>query len=48
MGGLRCRACRRFVLRWPHILVLAILALAGIIALLEIIHRLTIETVIKP
>ncbi len=40
MGGLRCRACRRFIFRWPHILVLVLLALAATVALLEFIHRL--------
>ncbi len=45
MGGLRCRACRRYVLRWQHMLILSILALAGVVALLEIIHRLTINTI---
>ena len=45
MGGLRCRACRRYVLRWHHVLILSIVALAGIVAVLEIIHRLTLSTI---
>jgi hypothetical protein len=36
MGGLKCRACRRFVLRWPHITLLVILAVAAFIGLIEI------------
>lgn len=40
MGGLRCRACRRYVLRWPHIVVLAALVLAVVVGLLELWFRL--------
>ena len=40
MGGIRCRACRRFIFRWPHIVVLALLALAVTVAVLEFFHRL--------
>ena len=36
MGGMRCRACRRYVLRWPHVLALAVAAFAVIYALLEL------------
>lgn len=40
MGGLRCRACRRYVLRRSHIILLVLLSIAGLIGLLEIIARL--------
>ncbi len=40
MGGIRCRACRRYVLRWPHIAILAILVLVAVVGLLEIISRI--------
>ena len=36
MGGLWCRACRRYVLRWPHITVLALAGRAVLYALLEL------------
>ena len=39
MGGIRCRACRRFILRWPHILVLVLLAIAATVGVLEFFHR---------
>ena len=35
MGGIKCRACRRYVLRWPHVIVLTMLGFGVIIALLE-------------
>ena len=41
MGGLRCRACRRFVLRRVHIILLILLGIAAVIGLLEVIERLT-------
>jgi hypothetical protein len=41
MGGLRCRACRRFVLGRAHIAILILLGVAAAIALLEIAERLT-------
>jgi hypothetical protein len=40
MGGLRCRACRRFVLRRVHILLLILLGIAAVIGLFEIAERL--------
>ena len=40
MGGIRCRACRRWVLRWPHILVLVLLIAATAAALIELLFRL--------
>ena len=35
MGGLWCRVCRRYVLRWPHIAVLAVTVIVVLYALLE-------------
>ena len=40
MGGLRCRACRRFVLRRVHIILLILLGVAALLGLLEIAERL--------
>jgi len=40
MGGIRCRACRRYVLRWPHIVVLAVLVLGAVVGALELWFRL--------
>jgi hypothetical protein len=37
---LRCRACRRFVLRRVHILLLVLLGIAVVVGLLEIAERL--------
>jgi hypothetical protein len=47
MGGLRCRACRRFVLRRVHILLLILLGVAVVIVLLEIAERLA-QTSLRP
>ena len=47
MGGLRCRTCRRFVLRRVHILLLILLGVAVVIALLEIAERLA-QTSLRP
>jgi hypothetical protein len=38
-AGLHCRACRRWVLRRHHILVLALLGVAIAVALLELLFR---------
>ena len=40
MGGLRCRACRRFVLRRVHIFLLILLVIAAVVGLLELAERL--------
>jgi hypothetical protein len=40
MGGIRCRACRRYIFHWTHIIVIALLALAATVGLLEFFHRL--------
>ena len=37
--GLRCRACRRYVLRWPHMILLSVVGLAAVVLLLELISR---------
>lgn len=41
MGGLKCHACRRFVLRRAHIVFLIFVALIAVVGLLELIERLT-------
>lgn len=38
--GLRCKACRRYVLRWPHMIALSIIALAAVLLLLELLFRI--------
>ena len=47
MGGLRCRACRRFVLSRVHILLLILLGVAAFVGLLEIAERLA-QTSLHP
>ncbi|HYX43202.1 MAG TPA: hypothetical protein VE821_15960 [Pyrinomonadaceae bacterium] len=37
--GTRCRACRRYVLRWPHIVLLSLAALTGLALLLDLLIR---------
>lgn len=37
MAGTRCRACRRFVLGWPHITLLLLLGTAIVLGLFELI-----------
>ena len=37
--GLKCRACRRYILRWPHLLVLSVVLLAAVLVLLELLLR---------
>ena len=41
MGGLKCHACRRLVLRRVHILFLVLFAAAAVVLLLELIGMLT-------
>ena len=41
MWGLKCHACRRFVLRRVHVVILAVVAVAALVLLLEIIGLLT-------
>ena len=40
MGGLRCHACRRFVLRRVHIILLILTGVVAVIGLLELAERL--------
>ncbi|HEV3467979.1 MAG TPA: hypothetical protein VG148_01550 [Pyrinomonadaceae bacterium] len=40
-GGVRCRACRRWVFGWQHLLVLALLGVAAVYGLLELLHLLS-------
>jgi hypothetical protein len=40
MGGLRCRACRRYVLRRVHIILLILFGVAAVIGILELVERL--------
>ncbi len=40
MAGLRCRACRRYVLRWPHMVVLSFVLLAAVVLILELLFRI--------
>ena len=39
-GGLRCLACRRYVLRRVHIVLLILVGMAAVIGLLELAERL--------
>jgi hypothetical protein len=41
MGGLKCHACRRFVLQRAHIIFLILLAIVALLALLELAEHLT-------
>lgn len=41
LRGLYCRACRRYVLRRVHIVLLVLLAAAAVIGLLELFARFT-------
>jgi len=41
MGGLRCHACRRYVLRRWHVVFLTLVALVAVYGLLELIGYLT-------
>lgn len=41
MGGLKCHACRRFVLRRVHIVFLIVVAVAAVIGLLGLLELLS-------
>ena len=41
MKGLKCHACRRFVLRRVHVVLLILIAFAVILGLLELVAQLT-------
>ena len=38
--GLRCRACRRYVLAWPYVVWISLVILISIAVLLELILRI--------
>ena len=37
--GTRCRACRRYILRWPHFVLLSLVSLAALALLLDLLLR---------
>lgn len=37
--GLKCRACRRYVLGWPHVLLISLVILISLAIILELIFR---------
>ena len=41
MGGLKCHACRRYVLRRWHVVFLILVALVAVYGLLEFISYMT-------
>ncbi len=41
MGGLKCHACRRYVLRPVHVVILVLVAVVAVVGLLELIGYLT-------
>jgi hypothetical protein len=41
MKGLKCHACRRFVLRRVHVILLILVAVVVVIGLLELVAQLT-------
>jgi hypothetical protein len=41
MGGLKCHACRRFVLRRVHVVFLVLVVFVVVIGLLELLAYLT-------
>ena len=41
MGGLKCHACRRFVLRRVHVVFLILVAVVVVLGLLELVALLT-------
>jgi hypothetical protein len=41
MGGLKCHACRRFVLRRAHVIFLILVAVVALVGVLELIEHLT-------
>jgi hypothetical protein len=38
--GLKCRACRRYMLGWPHVLLLSIVVLISLAVILELMLSL--------
>jgi len=43
MGGIKCRACRRYVLGWPHIALMVALGITALAALLELLRVLEVD-----
>ncbi len=41
MRGLKCHACRRFVLRRSHVIFLTLVAVAVVLGLIELVSYLT-------
>jgi hypothetical protein len=41
MGGLKCHACRRFVLRRIHVFLLILVAFVVVLGLFELVAQLT-------
>ena len=41
MGGLRCHACRRYVLRRVHVVFLVVVAVVAVFGLFELVGLLT-------
>ena len=41
MGGLKCKACRRFVLRRWHTILFIVVVVVAVIGLLEVLSYLT-------
>lgn len=39
-GGIKCTACRRYIFRWPHLVLLTLLICGLTLGLLEILFRL--------
>ena len=37
--GTRCRACRRYILRWPHFVLLSLASLAALALLLDLLLK---------
>jgi hypothetical protein len=35
MLGTKCKACRRYILGWSHIIIVAVIVIIGLIVLLE-------------
>ncbi|HVF55784.1 MAG TPA: hypothetical protein VM934_06515 [Pyrinomonadaceae bacterium] len=40
MGGVRCRACRRYVLGWPHLLLLIAVCLVVVAGFVELFSKI--------
>ncbi|HEV2765357.1 MAG TPA: hypothetical protein VGV38_20410 [Pyrinomonadaceae bacterium] len=38
-NGIRCTACQRYVLRWPHLALLVVLITAAALGALELLFR---------